>query len=161
MSQMVAWCECRWCNVYRVLCKRHVVEQNPRLESCGYHLIVLYDTTGFLKRNSIHVHVHATFLRIGGSRLLLLWLLGRYDEQAAKLASVTSQFASTQQALQEVQAEFGIKRHEQNQLKVQLESAQSQHVKLQAAKDAEVGDLAQQLAESQQSVQQLQVSRVL
>ena len=83
--------------------------------------------------------------------------LDRYDEQAANLTSVTSQFASTQQALQELQAEFGDQAHEQVKLKTQLESAQSEHSHLQAARDAEIGSLAQQLAELHQSVEQLQV----
>ena len=85
-------------------------------------------------------------------------VLDRYDEQAANLTSVTSQFASTQQALQELQAEFGDQAHEQVKLKAQLESAQTQHSQLQAARDVEVGNLAQQLVKLQQSVQQLQVS---
>lgn len=77
------------------------------------------------------------------------------------MASVTSQLTSAQQALQELQAEFGTQSQEQSRLKAQLEVAQSRHTELEAAKSSEAKQLAQQLAVLQQSVESLKVGKRL
>jgi len=67
----------------------------------------------------------------------------RHDEQATHAASITEQFGNTQQALQELQAEFADQQHEQSGLKAQ---------------HSEVGKLTEQLSGAGSSVQDLQVS---
>ncbi len=85
----------------------------------------------------------------------------RHDEQATHAASITEQFGNTQQALQELQAEFADQQHEQSGLKAQLEMSKQMHAELQAlhtARHSEVGKLTEQLSGAGSSVQDLQVS---
>lgn len=84
----------------------------------------------------------------------------RHDEQAAHLASVTDQFGNTQQALQELQAEFADQSHERSDLQTQLRSSKTLYAELQAlhkAQAAEVLKLNQQLSTVQSSSEDLQV----
>lgn len=84
----------------------------------------------------------------------------RHDEQAAHLGSVTDQFGNTQQALQELQAEFADQSHERTDLQAQLASFNALHAELQAlhkVQAAELLKLNQQLSTVQASNQDLQV----
>ena len=84
----------------------------------------------------------------------------RHDEQAAHLASVTDQFGNTQQALQELQAEFADQSHERTDLQAELASFNTLHAELQALHEvqaAEVQKLNQQLSTVQSSSKDLQV----
>ena len=88
-------------------------------------------------------------------------LVCRHDEQATHAASITEQFGNTQQALQELQAEFADQQHEQNNLKAQLEASKQLHAELQVlhtAQHSEVVKLTEQLSSAGESVQDLQVS---
>ena len=85
----------------------------------------------------------------------------RHDEQAAHVASITEQFGNTQQALQELQAEFADQQHEQSNLKAQLEASKQLHAELQVlhtAQHCEVVKLTEQVSGAGNSVQDLQVS---
>ena len=87
-------------------------------------------------------------------------LARRYDEQAAHVASVTDQFGNTQQALQELQAEFADQQHEQVDLKAQVQASKAVHVELQslhATQTSEVLRLSEQLTNTNGSAQDLQV----
>ena len=84
----------------------------------------------------------------------------RHDEQVAHAASITEQFGNTQQALQELQAEFADQQHEQNNLKAQLEISKQLHAELQGlhtAQHSEVVKLTEQLSGADKAVQNLQV----
>lgn len=84
----------------------------------------------------------------------------RHDEQAAHAASITEQFGNTQQALQELQAEFADQQHEQIDLKAQLETSKQLHAELQVlhtAQHSEIVKLTEQLSGAGTSVQDLQV----
>ena len=90
----------------------------------------------------------------------LLLCFYRHDEQAAHLGSVTDQFGNTQQALQELQAEFADQSHERIDLQAQLASFNALHAELQAldkVQAAELLKLNQQLSTVQASNQDLQV----
>ena len=99
-------------------------------------------------------------VQLESALLYLLLCACRHDEQAAHLASVTDQFGNTQQALQELQAEFADQSHEHTDLHAQLASSQALHAELQAlhrVQAAEVVKLNQQLSTVQSSNQDLQV----
>ena len=84
----------------------------------------------------------------------------RHDEQATHAASITEQFGNTQQALQELQAEFADQQHEQSNLKGQLETSKQLHAELQVlhtAQHSKAVNLNEQLAGAGTSVQDLQV----
>lgn len=84
----------------------------------------------------------------------------RHDEQATHLASVTDQCGNTQQALQELQAEFADQTHERTALQAQVASAKALHAELEAlhtVQAAEVVNLNQQLSRVQSSHADLQV----
>lgn len=88
-------------------------------------------------------------------------MICRHDEQAAHVASITEQFGNTQQALQELQAEYADQQHEQSTLKAQLEMSKQLHAELQVLQNAqhsEVVQLTEQLSSAGNSVQDLQVS---
>ena len=85
----------------------------------------------------------------------------RHDEQATHAASITEQFGNTQQALQELQAEFADQQHEQSNLKAQLETSKQLHAELQVlhtAQHSEIIELTGQLSGADKSVQDLHVS---
>ena len=103
---------------------------------------------------------HEPIKNVFCSNLEKLLLLCRYDEQAAHLASVTTQFGSTQQALQELQAEFADQSHERTNLQAQLTSLQGLHAELQTlhnAQAAQVQSLSEQLSTTKSSSKELQV----
>ena len=84
----------------------------------------------------------------------------RHDEQATHAASITEQFGNTQQALQELQAEFADQQHEQSNLKGQLKTSKQLHAELHVlhtAQHSEAVKLNEQLAGAGTSVQDLQV----
>ncbi len=94
-------------------------------------------------------------------QLFVSSLVCRHDEQAAHVASVTEQFGNTQQALQELQAEFADQQHEQSNLKAQLEASKKLHAELQVlhtAQHSEVVKLTERLSGAGNSIQDLQVS---
>lgn len=76
------------------------------------------------------------------------------------MASITDQFGNTQQALQELQAEFADQSHEHTDLQAQLTSSKALHAELQAlhkVQAASVLKLNQQLSTVQSSNQDFQV----
>lgn len=76
------------------------------------------------------------------------------------MASVTDQFGNTQQALQELQAEFADQSHERTDLQAQLTASQTLQSELKALHEvqtAEVQKLNQQLFQVQSSSEDLQV----
>ena len=88
----------------------------------------------------------------------------RHDERAAHVASLTEQFGNTQQALQELQAEFADQQHAQTESKTQLESSRQLHGELQAlhtAQSSEVVELTQQLSSANGAARDLQVHSCL
>ena len=84
----------------------------------------------------------------------------RHDEQAAHAASINEQFGNTQQALQELQAEFADQQHAQSDIKTQLELSRQLHAELLAlhtAQSSELVELTQQLSSAKDLAQDLQV----